>query len=183
MSRIGKMPIKIPENVEITLSDYSLTVSGPLGKLSQMFRPEVKLLQREGQIVIERTLDSKLAKALHGLTRTLVANMISGVSRGFEKELEVQGVGYRARMEGENLILSLGYSHPVTVTPPQDVKLTVSENKIIVSGIDKAQVGQVAADIKRLRPPDPYKGKGIRYLGEQVRLKPGKKALGAGASR
>lgn len=178
MSRIGKMPIKIPQDVNVQVYDHSLTVSGSLGQLSQTFRPEVKLTYDEGQITVERTSDSKMAKSLHGLTRTLIANMIIGVTKGFEKELELQGVGYRAALEGDNLVLSVGYSHPVTVNPPLGIKVSVSENKIKVWGIDKSLVGQIASDIRRLRPPDPYKGKGIRYLGEEVRLKPGKKALG-----
>lgn len=183
MSRIGKMPVKIPEGVVTQVYDHSLTVSGGLGQLSRVFHPEVKLIHKENEIIVERTTESKMAKALHGLTRTLVANMLEGITRGFEKELEIQGVGYRANSDGDNLVLSLGFSHPVTVVPPQDIKLSVSENKIKVFGIDKAVVGQVAADIRKLRPPDPYKGKGIRYSGEQVRLKPGKKALGTAGGR
>lgn len=178
MSRIGKMPIKIPQDVDVKVYDHSLTVSGSLGRLTQVFRPEVKLIYDQDQITVERTTDSKMAKSLHGLTRTLISNMIIGVCQGFEKELELQGVGYRAKQEDDNLVLSLGYSHPIKVTPPPGIKLSVSENKIKVWGIDKSLVGQVASDIRRLRPPDPYKGKGIRYLGEEVRLKPGKKALG-----
>lgn len=178
MSRIGKMPIKIPQDVDVKVHDHSLTVSGSLGQLTQVFRPEAKLIYDKGQITVERTSDSKMAKSLHGLTRTLIANMIIGVTQGFEKELELQGVGYRAKVEGDSLVLSLGYSHPVTVTPPPGIEFSVSQDKIKIWGIDKSLVGQVASDIRRLKPPDPYKGKGIRYLGEEIRLKPGKKALG-----
>lgn len=183
MSRIGKIPVKIPEGVRVEVTDHSLTVSGPLGTLSQIFRPEVKLVNRGDEILVEQNSNSKLARSLHGLTRTLISNMILGVTSGWSKELELFGVGYRARIEGDKLILSLGFSHPIEIVRPSGIKLEVSENKIKVSGIDKALVGQVAAEIRNLRPPDPYKGKGMRYTGESVKLKAGKKAVGIGVGK
>jgi len=183
MSRIGKMPVKIPEDVTINSTDHSLTVSGPLGTLSQIFRPEVKLVKKGQEIFVERVSNSKLAKSLHGLTRTLISNMILGVTSGWSKELELFGVGYRAKVEGDKLILTLGFSHPVEFVPPAGIKIEVNENKIKISGVDKALVGQIAAEIRSLKPPDPYKGKGIRYAGELIKLKAGKKAVGVGAGK
>lgn len=183
MSRIGKIPIKIPEGVNVEVTDHSVTVSGPLGTLKQIFRPEVKLVKRTDEILVEQHSNSKLARSLHGLTRTLIANMILGVTVGWSKELELVGVGYRARMEGDKLILSLGFSHPVEIVPPTGIKIAVEENKIKIFGIDKALVGQIAAEIRNLRKPDPYKGKGIRYVGELIKLKAGKKAVGIGGGK
>ncbi|OGD85747.1 50S ribosomal protein L6 [Candidatus Curtissbacteria bacterium RBG_16_39_7] len=183
MSRIGKIPVKIPEGVTVEITDHSLAVSGPLGTLSQIFRPEVKLVSQGDKILVEQVSNSKLARSLHGLTRTLISNMILGVISGWDKELELFGVGYRARTEGSRLILSLGFSHPVEIIPPPGIKIEVSENKIKVSGIDKALVGQVAAEIRNLRQPDPYKGKGIRYSGESIKLKTGKKTVGIGVGK
>jgi large subunit ribosomal protein L6 len=183
MSRIGKIPIKIPAGVRAEVADHSLTVSGPLGTLSQIFRPEVKLINQKDEILVEKTSNSKLARSLHGLTRTLISNMIVGVTSGWSKELELFGVGYRAKTEGNKLILSLGFSYPVEIVAPFGIKLEVGENKIKVFGIDKALVGQVAAEIRNLRPPDSYKGKGIRYLGESIKLKAGKKAVGIGVGK
>jgi len=183
MSRIGKLPVKIPEGVTVDISDHKVTVSGPLGTLNQTFRPEVKLVNKGGEIIVERLSNSKLARSLHGLTRTLIANMVLGVTSGWNKELELFGVGYRARTEGEKLILNLGFSHPVEVVPPPGIKIEVNENKIKVFGVDKALVGQVAAKIRDIKPPDPYKGKGIRYVGELIKLKAGKKAVGIGVGK
>jgi len=183
MSRIGKIPVKIPEGVTVDITDHSLTVSGPLGTLSQMFRPEVKLVSRDEEILVEQVSNSKLARSLHGLTRTLISNMILGVTSGWSKELELSGVGYRAKTEEDKLILTLGFSHPIEVISPPGIKIEVNENKIKVFGVDKALVGQIAAEIRGLKPPDPYKGKGIRYVGESIKLKAGKKAVGIGVGR
>ena len=182
MSRIGQKPIVLPKEVKITLDGNIVTVMGPKGQLSQLVRPEVKVLLTDGLLHIERKQETKLARSLHGLTRTLVANMVMGVCDGWLKTLELVGVGYRAQKQGENIVLSVGFSHPVVITPPQGIQLQVTEGKIVVSGIDKSLVGQMAATIRDVRPPEPYKGKGIRYLGELVRTKPGKTAKVAGGT-
>jgi large subunit ribosomal protein L6 len=183
MSRIGRQPIKIPENVTLEVKEGEVRVEGPKGNLTQRVRPELKVVIKEGQVLVSRRAESKLGKSLHGLTRTLIANMIEGVSQGWEKRLEMHGTGYRASLEGESLVLTVGFSHPVKIKPAEGITFQVEGNdKIIVAGSDKALVGQVAAQIRRIRPPEPYKGKGIRYEGEKVRLKPGKAAkVGAGA--
>ncbi|MBV8489551.1 MAG: 50S ribosomal protein L6 [Candidatus Eremiobacteraeota bacterium] len=176
MSRIGKMPVAVPSGVNVTLNDGEVRVKGPKGELSQSILAQVVDVKLEdGKVVVERKGDAKTHRAAHGLTRTLIANMIEGVSKGFRKSLEIQGVGFRAAKAGEKLNLSLGFSHPVVFDPPKGIALTVEgTNKIHVDGIDKQAVGQVAAEIRSLRPPEPYKGKGIRYLGEVVRKKLGK---------
>lgn len=175
MSRIGKLPVAIPNGVNVNVEDSSVSVKGPKGELRQRMLPHVKVQVADGRVVVERNGDAKEQRAAHGLTRTLVSNMIEGVSKGFRKSLEIQGVGYRAAKSGEKLNLTLGYSHPVSFDPPKGITLTVEgTNKIHVDGIDKQQVGQVAAEIRELRPPEPYKGKGIRYSGEVVRKKLGK---------
>jgi len=177
MSRIGKRPIELPSSVNVAISPGRVQVNGPLGELSQVVPSRMKVEQRDGEIVVERPTERGDDRALHGLTRTLVANMVEGVTKGFEKRLELQGVGYRAALRGESLELSVGYSHPVTIEPRQGVSFEVPvPTQIVVKGIDKQAVGQLAAEIRKVRPPEPYKGKGIRYEGEYVRRKVGKRA-------
>ena len=175
MSRIGKLPVAVPSGVNVTINDGEVHVKGPKGELSQKVLQYVAVKLDEGKVIVERKGDAKEHRAAHGLTRTLVNNMIEGVSKGFRKSLEIQGVGYRAAKAGENLNLTLGYSHPVSYKAPKGITLSVEgTNKIHVEGIDKQQVGQVAAEIRNLRPPEPYKGKGVRYAAEVVRKKLGK---------
>ncbi len=176
MSRIGKLPVVVPSGVDVTVESDVVAVSGPKGQLRQQILSDVVDVKlSDGKIVVERKGDAKAHRSAHGLTRTLIANMVEGVSKGFRKSLEITGVGYRAAKSGERLNLSLGYSHPVSFEPPTGIALTVEgQNKIHVDGIDKQAVGQVAADIRRLRKPEPYKGKGIRYEGERIRKKLGK---------
>jgi large subunit ribosomal protein L6 len=177
MSRIGKRPIELPTSVNVAISPGRVQVNGPLGELSQVVPSRMKIEQREGEIVVERPTARGEDRALHGLTRTLVANMVEGVTKGFEKRLELQGVGYRAALKGTSLELSVGYSHAVTIEPRQGVSFEVPvPTQIVVKGIDKQAVGQLAAEIRKVRPPEPYKGKGIRYEGEYVRRKVGKRA-------
>jgi large subunit ribosomal protein L6 len=169
------MPITLPKGVEVRLDGTRVTVKGPKGEMSRDVSPEIKIEQQEGQVVLTRPTDGPRHRAMHGLTRTLIANMVSGVTEGFSKTLEMQGVGYRAQMQGKDLVLAIGFSHPVTVPPPQNIEFEVEgTSRIVVKGINKEQVGQVAADVRKIRPPEPYKGKGIRYLGEYVRRKAGK---------
>lgn len=175
MSRIGKRPIPIPDKVTITLEGQMVSVKGPKGQLSRSLVPEVSIEQEDATLVVKRRNESRLARQRHGLSRTLVANMVEGVSQGFQKKLEIQGVGYRAQIQGKNLSLSVGYSHPVVIEPPEGIQLAVENNtNVMVSGIDKEIVGNIAASIRAVRPPEPYKGKGIRYSGEVVRRKVGK---------
>jgi large subunit ribosomal protein L6 len=177
MSRIGKKPIEVPTSVNVAISAGRVQVNGPLGELSQQVPTRMKIEQRDGEIVVERPTERGDDRALHGLTRTLVANMVEGVTKGFEKRLEIQGVGYRAALKGTTLELSVGYSHPVTIEPRQGISFEVPvPTQIVVKGIDKQAVGQIAAEIRKVRPPEPYKGKGIRYEGEYVRRKVGKRA-------
>src|SRR4051795_8192300 len=177
MSRIGKQPIEVPASVSISLSPGRVMVNGPLGELSQDVPQRMNIEQSEGTITVKRPTERGDDRALHGLTRTLVANMVEGVTKGFEKRLELQGVGYRAALAGTNLELQVGYSHPVRVTPRQGIEFEVPvPTQIVVRGIDKQMVGQTAAEIRKVRPPEPYKGKGIRYEGEFVRRKVGKRA-------
>jgi large subunit ribosomal protein L6 len=175
MSRIGKRPITIPSKVTVAIVGQHVAVSGPKGELSRVI-PEQVTVEWEGEtIVVKRRNESRPARQLHGLARTLVANMVDGVSEGFQRRLEIQGVGYRAQVQGRNLILNVGYSKPVEITPPEGIQLAVETNtNVIVSGIDKEVVGNTAAKIRDVRPPEPYKGKGIRYAGEVVRRKAGK---------
>ncbi|MFN8508512.1 MAG: 50S ribosomal protein L6 [Dehalococcoidia bacterium] len=175
MSRIGRQPIAVPANVEVTLGDgNAISVKGPRGALARQF-PPVLTIERDGaNLVVTRPSDDGPVRALHGLSRTLLNNMVTGVTTGFTKTLEVQGVGYRAQMQGSNLQLALGFSHPVIVNPPAGITFAVEGPRVLISGNDKEQVGQVAANIRKLRPPEPYKGKGIRYQGERVRRKAGK---------
>jgi large subunit ribosomal protein L6 len=175
MSRIGKRPIPIPDKVTITLEGQTVSVKGPKGQLSRSLVPEVSIEQEDSTLLVKRRNESRLARQRHGLSRTLVANMVEGVSQGFQKRLEIQGVGYRAQIQGKNLSLSVGYSHPVVIEPPEGIQLAVENNtNVMVSGIDKEIVGNIAASIRAVRPPEPYKGKGIRYSGEVVRRKVGK---------
>jgi large subunit ribosomal protein L6 len=177
MSRIGKKPIEIPTGVSVGLTTGRVQVNGPLGELSTQVPPRMSIEQREGELVVERRTERGPDRALHGLTRTLIANMVEGVTKGFEKRLEIQGVGYRASLRGTALELNVGYSHPVVKEAPAGITFEVpTPTEIIVKGIDKQQVGQVAAEVRKVRPPEPYKGKGIRYQGEYVRRKVGKRA-------
>jgi large subunit ribosomal protein L6 len=180
MSRIGRQPIEIPSGVQVAIDGTRVSVTGPKGALEQSFRPEISILQDDGVLRVERPSDDRLHRSLHGLTRTLVANMVEGVTKGFEKRLEIVGVGYRATMQGTDLELALGFSHPVRFPAPEGIEFEVpAPNRITVRGIDKQLVGEVAAEIRRIRKPEPYKGKGVRYEGERVRKKAGKAAKGA----
>jgi large subunit ribosomal protein L6 len=177
MSRIGKKPIEVPAGVIVSLDPGRVTVSGPKGELRQEVPQRMKIEQEDGSIVVTRPTERGDDRALHGLTRTLIANMVEGVTNGFQKKLEIQGVGYRAALSGTNLELQVGYSHPVRITPRQGIEFEVPvPTQIVVKGIDKQVVGQTAAEIRKVRPPEPYKGKGIRYEGEFVRRKVGKRA-------
>lgn len=176
MSRIGKKPVPIPQNVQVEIRDGNyVLIKGPLGQIEKSFHPLVTVKKVDNQIVVERANDEKFAKSLHGLTRALINNMVIGVTQGFEKRLELQGTGYRARVQGNKLILEVGFSHPVELAIPTGLSVTVQDNtKISVKGIDKELVGQFAAIIRRVRPAEPYKGKGVRYEGEKIRQKAGK---------
>ncbi len=175
MSRIGKRPIKIPPKVTVTIDGSDLTVKGPKGELSRTLPSEVSVTQEDDVLTVARVNESRAARQRHGLSRTLLANMVEGVSAGFQKRLEIQGVGYRAQVQGKNLILNVGYSNPVQIEPPAGIDLSVEANtNVLVSGIDKEMVGNIAARIRDVRPPEPYKGKGIRYANEVVRRKAGK---------
>jgi large subunit ribosomal protein L6 len=175
MSRVGKAPIPIPQGVELKQAGSTVEVKGPKGSLSHTIPEGISLQVADGEVHVKRKGDAKRVRSLHGLSRTLIANMVMGVTEGFEKGLEIVGIGYRANVQGKNLQLSLGYSHPVIYPVPEGIEVEVEkQNKITVKGIDKQQVGQVAAEIRSFRRPEPYKGKGIRYVGEQVRRKAGK---------
>jgi large subunit ribosomal protein L6 len=177
MSRIGKQPIEIPDGVDVQLAAGHVTVKGPKGELDQDVSADMKVELADGTLTVERPTDRGEHRALHGLTRSLIANMVQGVTEGYEKRLEIQGVGYRAQLRGKALELSLGFSHPVSVEAPEGIEFEVPQpTEIVVRGIDKQQVGQIAADIRKRRPPEPYKGKGVRYAGEQVTRKVGKRA-------
>ena len=177
MSRIGRKPIEVPAGVTVTVDPGRVTVHGPRGELRQVVPQRIAIEETEGVINVTRPSDRGPDRALHGLTRTLVANMVEGVTKGFEKRLEIQGVGYRATMSGSNLELQVGYSHAVSITPRQGIEFEVPvPTQVVVRGIDKQAVGQTAAEIRKVRPPEPYKGKGIRYEGEQVARKVGKRA-------
>ena len=177
MSRIGRSPIELPAGVSVSISPGRVMVNGPLGELAQDVPPRMKIEQADGTIIVTRPTDRGEDRALHGLTRSLVANMVEGVTKGFEKRLEIQGVGYRASLRGAALELNVGFSHPVVKDAPAGITYDVpSQTEIVVKGIDKQQVGQIAAEIRKVRPPEPYKGKGIRYQGEYVRRKVGKRA-------
>jgi large subunit ribosomal protein L6 len=177
MSRIGKQPIPLPSDVAVAISPGRVQVNGPGGELSQQVPLRMKIEKTEDSIVVTRPSDRGPDRSLHGLTRTLIANMVEGVTKGFEKRLEIQGVGYRASLRGTDLELAVGFSHPVVITPRPGISFDVpTPTEIVVKGIDKQMVGQTAAEIRKVRPPEPYKGKGIRYQGEYVRRKVGKRA-------
>jgi large subunit ribosomal protein L6 len=175
MSRVGRQPIVVPSAVKVSIEGDRVTVTGPKGELSRQFHSDVSIRLDNTQLLVSRPSDRPEHRSLHGLARSLLANMVTGVSEGFTKVLELQGVGYRAQMQGQKLVLQVGYSHPVEITPPPGITLAAEgANRVTVQGINKELVGQVAADIRAVRPPDPYKGKGIRYQGERVRHKAGK---------
>lgn len=176
MSRIGRMPIKIPGGVQVKVEDGQVTVQGPRGTLTQTIPPGISVQVEDSTITITRASDDRRYRALHGLTRALIANMVTGVTEGFRKTLQIEGVGYRAEMQGDQLVLFLGYSHPIYRLPPPGVRFEVDPKArtIIVEGVDKQVVGQVAADLRALRPPEPYKGKGVHYIDERIRRKAGK---------
>src|SRR4051795_8876763 len=177
MSRIGRQPIEVPSSVSVSLSPGRVMVNGPLGELSQQVPGRMKVEQENGTITVTRPTERGDDRALHGLTRSLIANMVEGVTKGFERRLELQGVGYRASMQGTDLRLDVGYSHPVVMKAPQGITFEVpTPTEIVVRGTDKQQVGQVTAEVRKVRPPEPYKGKGIRRQGEYVRRKVGKRA-------
>ena len=177
MSRIGKQPIELPSGVNVAISPGRVQVNGPLGELSQNVPARMQIEQDDGNLVVKRPTERGDDRALHGLTRSLVANMVEGVTKGFEKRLELQGVGYRAALRGTDLELNVGFSHPVVIKPPQGIAFEVPDaTSVLVKGIDKQQVGEIAAQVRKVRPPEPYKGKGIRYEGEYVRRKVGKRA-------
>jgi len=180
MSRVGKKPILIPERVEIKIERQKIIVKGPKGELSKEIRPEIKVETREGKIFVSPQKETKKTKALWGLTRALLANMIKGVTEGFEKKLEIEGIGFRASVEGEDLVLYVGFTHPIRIKALEGIKFSVEKNIITVSGADLEKVSQIAAKIRKVKPPEPYKGKGIRYVGEVVRRKVGKKAVTTG---
>ena len=175
MSRIGNKPVVIPAGVTVDVKDHTVTVKGPKGELSYTFNQNISLEQHEGEVVFTRPDDSKENKTIHGTTRAVFNNMVVGVTEGFQKELELIGVGYRAQLQGKKLVLNVGYSHPVEFTPEEGIEIEVPSNtKVIVKGYDKQKVGELAANIRGVRPPEPYKGKGIRYVDEFVRRKEGK---------
>lgn len=175
MSRIGKLPIEVPQGVEITIEGQQITAKGPLGTESVTVRPEILIKKEDNLVILTRQNEERKSRALHGLSRTLVANAINGVKTGWEKKLELQGVGYRASMQGTTLNLALGYSHPINIEPPAGIQIAVEANtKISIKGSNKQTVGDVAAEIRSKRPPEVYKGKGVRYEGEVVRRKAGK---------
>lgn len=183
MSRIGRLSIAVPSGVAVKVEDHTVRVKGPKGELALAYASPIAVSVEGAVVTVARPDDAKRSRQLHGLTRTLIANMVDGVTRGFSKQLEIQGVGYRAQMQGKTLGLQLGFSHPVSFAPPQGIEIKVEgTNKIQISGADKQQVGQVAAQIRSIRPPEPYKGKGIRYEGERVRRKLGKAGKTAGAA-
>jgi large subunit ribosomal protein L6 len=177
MSRIGKQPIELPSGVNVAISPGRVQVNGPLGELSQNVPARMQIEQDDGTLVVKRPTERGDDRALHGLTRSLVANMVEGVTKGFEKRLELQGVGYRAALRGTDLELNVGFSHSVVIKPPHPIAFEVPDaTSVLVKGIDKQQVGEIAAQVRKVRPPEPYKGKGIRYEGEYVRRKVGKRA-------
>ena len=174
MSRVGRTPIAIPDGVTVSVSGETVSVKGPKGQLSERVPAEISVAVEGGQVQVKRPDDRAPTRALHGLTRALVANMVKGVTSQFSKELEIQGVGYRADVSGKTLKLAVGFSHPIDVPIPEELSVSLQDGKIRIEGIDRQLVGQFAADVRSLRPPEPYKGKGIRYVGEQVRRKVGK---------
>ncbi len=180
MSRIGKKPITVPAGVEVKINGNEVVVKGPKGELKNTFRPEINIALQDGEIIVTRPNDEQANRSFHGLTRTLIANMVEGVTNGFTKELEVNGVGYRVQKQGKDLVMNLGYSHQVIMPEVDGITIEVpAPNKIVISGADKQMVGQFAAEVRKKRPPEPYKGKGIKYANEHIRRKEGKAAKGA----
>jgi large subunit ribosomal protein L6 len=181
VSRIGKLPVTIPAGVQVELNGSEVNVKGPKGSLKRSFSTSLGIALEDGKLIVSRTSDEQIARALHGTTRSLINNMVVGVSTGFKKVLEIDGVGYRAEMDGDNLVVYVGYSHPVVVKPETGISFEVDTKtrQITIHGYDKEQVGQVAVNIRKIRPPEPYKGKGIHYLGERIRRKAGKSAKAA----
>ncbi|GBD29642.1 50S ribosomal protein L6 [bacterium HR32] len=181
MSRIGRMPVAIPPGVEVTVDGPRVRVRGPKGELERTFHPDLRVEVQDGTVVVRRPTDLRHHRALHGLTRALVNNMVRGVTEGFSVELEIHGTGYRATKQGDRLVLQVGYTHPVELDPPPGITFEVPQpNRVVVRGLDKELVGQLAAKVRAVRPPDPYKGKGIRYAREALRLRPGKAGRAAG---
>ena len=179
MSRIGNLPIAIPAGVEVSVDGSTVTVKGSKGTLTRTVNSNIGVKVEDNQIIVSRPDDNKQNKALHGLTRTLIANMVEGVNTGYQKELEINGIGYRAAMQGSELVMNIGFSHPVKMVQPEGIKIEVpAPNKIIISGSDKQKVGQFAAEVREKRPPEPYKGKGIKYIDEHIRRKEGKAGKG-----
>ena len=175
MSRIGRMPVAVPAGVKVKIKGSEVTVEGSKGTLTREFHPDISIKEESGKLIVSRPSDNRQHRALHGVSRSLLANMVDGVTKGFEKNLELSGVGYRAQKTGNKLTLQIGYSHPVEFDPPQGIDIVVDGNtKIRIAGIDKELVGETAAEIRRIRIPDAYKGKGVKYAGEKLRLKPGK---------
>ena len=176
MSRVGRMPVVVPSGVDVKIKGSHVQIKGPKGEMEFTFSPEIEILLKENEILINRPSDAREMRSLHGTTRALIQNMVTGVTDGFQKELQLVGVGYRANMEGVNLVLNVGYSHSVVVEPPEGITFEVGERnqQIFISGIDKQAVGQISADVRKIRPPEPYKGKGIRYKDEYIRRKAGK---------
>lgn len=176
MSRIGRLPIEIPTGVDVKITGSHVKIKGPKGEMEFTFSPSIELSFKDSEIIVTRPSDTREMRSLHGTTRSLIQNMVTGVTDGFQKELQLVGVGYRATMQGNNLVLNVGYSHSVEVEPPQGVSFVVGDRaqQVFISGIDKQKVGQIAADIRKVRPPEPYKGKGIRYKDEYIRRKAGK---------
>ncbi len=180
MSRIGKKPITIPAGVTVTVDGSQVTAKGPKGELKNTFNADISIAVEGNEIIVTRPDDNQMHRSLHGLTRTLIANMVEGVSNGYTKELEINGVGYRAQKQGKDLVMNLGFSHQVIISEIEGITIEVpSANKVIISGPDKQKVGQFAADVRKKRPPEPYKGKGIKYANEHIRRKEGKAAKGA----
>jgi large subunit ribosomal protein L6 len=182
VSRIGRLPVAVPAGVQVQINGQEVHVKGPKGEMKYLFTPVVDITLESGQVVVTRKSEEQSVRALHGTTRALINNMVTGVSKGFEVVLDVEGVGYRSELSGQNLIMYLGFSHPVTITPPAGIAFEVDTKtrQVKIRGFDKELVGQVAADIREIRPPEPYKGKGIRYHGEKIRRKAGKAGKGKG---
>ena len=182
MSRIGRLPVAVPAGVQVQINGQEVHVKGPKGEMKYLFTPEVGISLEDNQVVVTRKSEEQNVRALHGTTRALINNMVTGVSKGFEVVLDVEGVGYRSEMSGKDLVMYLGFSHPVTINPPAGIAFDVDTKtrQIKIRGFDKEMVGQVAADIREIRPPEPYKGKGIRYHGEKIRRKAGKAGKGKG---
>lgn len=182
MSRVGKKPILISQGVQVKIEGQTIKISGPKGELSKEIPAEIKVEIKEENISLSPKIETKRTNALWGLTRAILANMLKGVTEGYEKKLGIEGLGFRAQLSGDNLLLHVGYSHPVEIKAPPGIKFSVEKNIITVSGIDKELVGQIAANVRKVKPPEPYKGKGIKYVGEKIRKKLGKKAVAAGAA-